>query len=321
MRSYADGRRRVLVVGLGSYAFGRESRAVRTFRHMEGVAPYFLIPKWGDGSVDSLLQRSGFSFDRVPFGYLGRSRALWSAITVAHMPLLQWRIVRGYRDKGCETVIVLNSQAIINAPLALWMLKYLYKADIVLYLGDIPAETWLHRRVANLANQLARRVIVISEAVKRGLLAVGFAPERIDVVHNGLDLEEFMNVVPIDFRARFGWAEESPLMARVYAALDVLVVPSIHEEPLGNVVLEAMASGTPVIGTLSGGIPEMIREGETGFLVAKKDPEELAAQILRLLKDPELRAKMGTAARERVAEAFDIKNNVRKLEQLLFSEG
>ena len=357
---------------------------------MEGVAPYFLIPKWGDGSVDSLLQRSGFSFDRVPFGYLGRSRPLWSAITVAHMPLLQWRIVRGYRDKGCETVIVLNSQAIINAPLALWMLKYLYKADIVLYLGDIPAETWLHRRVANLANQLARRVIVISEAVKRGLLAVGFAPERIDVVHNGLDLEEFMNVVPIDFRARFGWAEESPLigfvgqfqegkgvwdfvkaaritvgnrdsvrfllvgprnlhpklehalrafiddhgladhivftgrietMARVYAALDILVAPSICEEALGNVVMEAMASGTPVIGTLSGGIPEMIREGETGFLVAKKDPEELAAHILRLLKDPELRAKMGTAARERVAEAFDIKNNVRKLEQLLFSEG
>ena len=356
---------------------------------MEGVAPHFLIPKWGDGSVDGLLQQSGFSFDRVPFGYLGRSRPLWSAITIAQMPLLQWRILRAYRDKGCKTLVVLNTQAVINAPLALWILKHFFRADIVLYLGDIPAKTWLHRQVAHVANQLARDAIVISEAVKRELAAVGFAPERIHVVHNGLDLEDFMNVVPIDFRVRFGWPEESPLigfvgqfreakgvwdflkaakitvghwdsarfllvgprdlnprlehaltafigdhgltdhiaftgrieaMAGAYAALDVLVAPPVIEEALGNVVMEAMASGTPVIGTWSGGIPEMIREGETGFLVRKKDPEAIAERILDLLKDPELRAKMGTAARERAAEAFDIKKNVRKVEQLLFSE-
>jgi glycosyltransferase involved in cell wall biosynthesis len=89
-----------------------------------------------------------------------------------------------------------------------------------------------------------------------------------------------------------------------FAAADMVVVPSIrHEagfvEALGYVVHEALATGTPVIASRVGGLPEVVGDGETGYLVEERDPEALAGAIATLASNQDLRMKMGVRARAR----------------------
>lgn len=84
---------------------------------------------------------------------------------------------------------------------------------------------------------------------------------------------------------------------------DVLVIPS-HTEGLPNVGLEASAAGVPVVATAVGGNPEVVADGETGYLVPPADPAALAERIARLVGDPEARRAMGAAARDRMERLF-----------------
>lgn len=108
-----------------------------------------------------------------------------------------------------------------------------------------------------------------------------------------------------------------PEVAAILDAADVFVTPSVYE-PLGIVNLEAMAMGLPVVGTDTGGIPDVVVDGETGFLVPvdqKKDgtgtplhPEEfeaaMAARLTTVLADPALAHRMGAAGLERARDHF-----------------
>ena len=80
-----------------------------------------------------------------------------------------------------------------------------------------------------------------------------------------------------------------------YAAADMVVMPS-HYESFGMVALEAMAMGTPVIATEVGGLAHLVQHGQTGFLVAPRDPEGLAARIFELLTNDEFRHRLGQQA-------------------------
>lgn len=80
--------------------------------------------------------------------------------------------------------------------------------------------------------------------------------------------------------------------------------------------LDAMACGLPVVSTLHGGIPEVVKQGVTGFLVEPGDVMALAAAICRLLEDAELRVAMGRAGRERAASVFSYEAFVSRLEEL-----
>ena len=97
-----------------------------------------------------------------------------------------------------------------------------------------------------------------------------------------------------------GFRNDAP---RVVQAFDIIAVPS-HVEPLGNATLEAMAAGRPVVGSRVGGIPEMIVDGDTGFLTPPRDPAALAGALTRLVNDTGLRARMSAAARRRSLDAF-----------------
>jgi D-inositol-3-phosphate glycosyltransferase len=77
-----------------------------------------------------------------------------------------------------------------------------------------------------------------------------------------------------------------------YAAADVVVMPSLYES-FGMVALEAMACGTPVVASDVGGLSFVVRDGETGFLVPERDSRALADCLGRLLREPELRARLG----------------------------
>jgi len=90
------------------------------------------------------------------------------------------------------------------------------------------------------------------------------------------------------------------------ATSDVSVLPS-HEEGFSNAVLESMAAGLPVVATRVGGNSEAIIDGETGWLVAPKQPDKLAVKIIDLLADPAKAEKWGQAGRRRVEQFFSDK--------------
>jgi glycosyltransferase involved in cell wall biosynthesis len=86
-------------------------------------------------------------------------------------------------------------------------------------------------------------------------------------------------------------------LPRMYSSASLFVLSSIvnekgETEGLGVVLLEAMACGLPVIGSNVGGIPDIIKDGETGLLTRQKDPDDIAEKIIKLLSDEKLRDKV-----------------------------
>ena len=96
-------------------------------------------------------------------------------------------------------------------------------------------------------------------------------------------------------------AQETP---RYYKACDVFVLPSIYEDRAG-VLVEAAASGRPVVATETLGASEVVRDGETGFLVGTRDPEALADRVVRLLGDATMAQRMGAAGQRFILEHLD----------------
>jgi D-inositol-3-phosphate glycosyltransferase len=86
-------------------------------------------------------------------------------------------------------------------------------------------------------------------------------------------------------------------LEKEYAEASVFILPS-HEESLGLVILEAMATGTPVVATRAGGIPDMIQDGANGRLVDCGDDKQLADVIVSLLLEKEQRKRLGDAGRQ-----------------------
>ena len=93
-------------------------------------------------------------------------------------------------------------------------------------------------------------------------------------------------------------------LARLYGEAEVAVVPSLYEG-FSLPAIEAMSCGVAVVATTGGALPEVVgTSGETGLLVTPDDPDALAGAIRQLLDDPELRARLGAAGRERVINPF-----------------
>ncbi|PYD87296.1 glycosyltransferase family 1 protein [Pseudomonas syringae pv. pisi] len=111
-----------------------------------------------------------------------------------------------------------------------------------------------------------------------------------------------------------GWVDARERAALLDTAT-VFVLPS-HAEGLPMSLLEAMAHGAPVVATAVGGIPEAVRDGVDGVLVAPGDPGALAAAVLGLLADPDARMRLGAAGRERVRTEFSSTRMIATLEDL-----
>ena len=110
----------------------------------------------------------------------------------------------------------------------------------------------------------------------------------------------------------FGTRSDIPELLR---SMDIFALAS-STEGLPLTVLEAMASGLPVVATKVGALEEVVDHGRNGFLVPPEDPAALAAAIARLVKDQDLRRRMGQAGRQIAVERFDISAAVRKHEDL-----
>ena len=102
-----------------------------------------------------------------------------------------------------------------------------------------------------------------------------------------------------------------PDVLSLHKAFDIFVMSSVTEG-LGTSLLDAMAAGKPVVATMAGGIPEVVIDGETGFLVPPRDHDAMAGAIVKLLKDDALRHRMGEAGRARVRTIFSAERMVQE---------
>jgi glycosyltransferase involved in cell wall biosynthesis len=99
----------------------------------------------------------------------------------------------------------------------------------------------------------------------------------------------------------------------IYASFDLFLLTSVTEG-LPNTLLEAMALGVPAVATAVGGVPELLRQGEGGYLAPAGDAEELARLVLELLGDRQLRERFSSECRERIEKHFSFVRRVRLME-------
>jgi len=108
---------------------------------------------------------------------------------------------------------------------------------------------------------------------------------------------------------------EDPFGEGVYDAADIVCQLSNWEEVFGWMIAEAMAYEKPIVATRVGGIPELVNDGQSGFLVERGDVDGTAERILRLLENPELRRQLGQAGGQITREKFALRQNVAQLIQ------
>jgi N-acetyl-alpha-D-glucosaminyl L-malate synthase BshA len=129
---------------------------------------------------------------------------------------------------------------------------------------------------------------VLAKGIAARLVMVGDGSERTNVEHRARCLKVYDHCV---------FVGKQPKIVDYLSAADVLLLPS-EQESFGLAALEAMACEVPVIASRVGGVPEVVEDGETGFLSEVGDVEKMANDAARLLAEPDLRREMGQRARE-----------------------
>lgn len=139
---------------------------------------------------------------------------------------------------------------------------------------------------------------ILREAPQARLVLVGYGDLRDD-------LEAQAHALGLNGHVTFAGRVPRLEIPAYFAAADMVVVPSVRDaagnvDGLPNVVLEGMAAGKPIVATHIAGFPDVIRAGESGLLVPEKDSAALAAAVVQLARDPELRAQMGRRGQARI---------------------
>lgn len=138
------------------------------------------------------------------------------------------------------------------------------------------------------------------------LCLVGDGPERDHVERRAHELGIMRSTLFL------GYQED---VAPFYAAFDAMILPSGNEgTPVS--AIESLAAGRPVVATRVGGVPDVVRDGEDGFLVDRGAVDQLADALARLAEDPSLRERMGEAGRERVLARYAVDRLVDDVDRL-----
>jgi len=133
-------------------------------------------------------------------------------------------------------------------------------------------------------------------------------------LHN--DLEKQAQELGIKERVAFLGNLPFSKVQEEYRATDIFVLPS-DQEGCPNVLLEAMSFGIPSVATNVGAVSEIMKDGESGLIVPRRDPARLAEAITKLLDSPMLREQLGNAARDRIATAFTQTKHLSELKDVL----
>lgn len=284
--------------------------------HFTGfIGPYPWLAKFcGVKQVfftDHASQPEGHVVRRAPFWKRGLARLINLPLTrVITVSEFGYRCVAGRGLVPVERVeMVYNSADISRSQLgdesaSLFRRKYSIPEDRAL----VVQVSWLipEKGVADLLN--AAR-IVIAQNAQIHFAFVGDGAYREQYQEQAVEMGIRDNVT-------FTGQVEDPMSEGAYAAADVVCQVSRWEEVFGYVIAEAMSSSKPMVATRVGGIPELVEDGKTGFVVDRGDAQAIADKILKLVADPELREKMGRAGREVALEKFDLVRNVEQVVSL-----
>lgn len=136
--------------------------------------------------------------------------------------------------------------------------------------------------------------------IKAEIFIIGSGVER-DALEEFAKAKELKNV---HFLGYFG-KEYVDELREFYERADCVVLPSVCDEGLGIVILEAMACETPVVATKKGGIPLAVKDGKTGFLIRARSSKAISQAVNKILDDDKLHKELGLRARKLVEERFD----------------
>ncbi len=171
----------------------------------------------------------------------------------------------------------------------------------------IPKHAFLVVCIANA--RPSKGIHVLIEACDK---LAAFSDIHVLIAGEGTDSENYARKIAKNaMRGRIHALGYRPDALQIIAAASIYVQPSIKGEGLSKTVPEAMAQRIPAIVTTTGGLPEMVEDGVTGFIVPKNNPEAIAEKIIEFYKNPDLIKTMGEAAQKYLGEKFTIANSVK----------
>ncbi len=182
----------------------------------------------------------------------------------------------------------------------------LKREKVILFVGQLNKESQ-HKGL----EYLLKATAIVNRSVDTFLIVVGKGnfTEHYKIRADALKISE---------KIIFAGFVDDCNISKYYNGADVVILPSYNRaEGFGMVLIEAQACGTPVIGSKVGGIPYVIKDGETGLLVPPKDSEQLADAIIKILCDDELSHKMVALANERVRTEFTWTASTKKFLDIL----
>jgi len=154
--------------------------------------------------------------------------------------------------------------------------------------------------------------IIIKQKPDVKFVIVGSDPTKEKIIEN--ELRDLVDRLDLNSHIIFtGWRND---ISALISTFDILVQSSSFPEGFGLTCIEAMALAKPVVATNIPGPSEIVVDGKTGFLVPPKNPSALAEAILKLLNNAVLAKKIGESGRKRAEELFDIRKNVRQIEDI-----
>jgi glycosyltransferase involved in cell wall biosynthesis len=181
---------------------------------------------------------------------------------------------------------------------------YLSEHLKLLYAGQLVQHKGVHTAIEAVAKLVNKRGI---NQLHLTLVGSGH-PDYEAFLHDLVEREDLDDYVTFHSPVS---KDEMPALLQQF---DVLIFPSIYEEPLARMTQEAMASGLVVVGTTTGGTKEILKDGATGLTFAPEDAVGLAEQIGCLVADPELCRRLARAGRQSVLENFTLERMVQEIE-------
>lgn len=322
----------------------------------------FITSVWGDGDFVNRLEQDSFKYQCLRLGFISASiRIVPLMMTLDQMRYwlpLMYRYVRVIAASAPRAVIHTNWHH------ALLLMPFLNSSRDIFWVHEIIPNTRAYRLVFRAIAKRVHRVVCVSQAVARSVLALGVARSRVTVIYNGVPLagsmpksvnqgtlqlgivgqigawkghEDLFDALALVARHGrrvklrvFGagdldyikslkqktsalglessveWSGYVSNRTEIFANMDVCIVPSRAEDPLPTTALEAGAFGLPIIGSSRGGIPEIVENGVTGFIVEARRPDQLAQAIMSFAQHRDLIKTMGEAARKRTVTEFSL---------------
>jgi len=293
------------------------SKAAAAFRGLSRIIPKMVVAN-SESTLRTLRPAQGQLTATVYSGIAASSTG--AALDLALIPASGGRDMRqqvvhdGYDTQAFDSPQALKSQTLKAAPITLAPGSSSPPAQESAAVQE-PAVVALVGRIADWKGQ---HIFIQAAALVRDK----FPQARFQIIGAPLfgeheyeqSLHRMVHDLGLADRVEFlGFREDVPTLL---AEVDIVVHASTLGEPFGQVVIEAMAAGKPVVATDGGALPEIVIPGETGLLVPMGDASAMAEAIGRLLADPARAAAMGLAGRERVRERFTISLTAGKMERV-----